>query len=94
MVIIEITYIKSLSEVGEFLDAHIKFLEKYYEQRIFIASGRKIPRDGGVILALTDKSSAAEIIKEDPFHQYGIAKYHLIEFLPSKHDPRLREILS
>ncbi len=94
MVIIELTYIKPLSDVEQFLETHIQFLDKYYGQGIFIASGRKVPRDGGVILALTDKASAAEIIKEDPFHQEGIAEYNLIEFVPSKHDPRLRDILS
>ena len=94
MVIIEVTYIKPLSEADKFLEAHVQFLERYYEQGIFIASGRKVPRDGGVILALTDKASAAEIIKDDPFHQQDIAEYHLIEFEPSKHDPRLRDILS
>ena len=94
MLIIELTYIKPLSEVEKFLEAHIQFLDKYYDQGVFIASGRKVPRDGGVILALVDKASAAEIIKEDPFHQEKIAEYHLVEFEPSKHDPRLHDILS
>ncbi|MCH9743770.1 MAG: YciI family protein [Gammaproteobacteria bacterium] len=94
MVIIELTYIKPISDVEHFLKAHIQFLEKYYDQGVFIASGRKVPRDGGVILAMTDKASAAEIIKEDPFHQEGISEYHLIEFEPSKHDPRMSDIFA
>lgn len=93
MVIIELTYIKPLSDVEHFLEAHIQFLDKYYDQGIFIASGRKVPRDGGVILALADKASAAEIIKEDPFHQEGIAEYHLVEFEPSRYDELLSDIL-
>ena len=93
MVIIELTYIKPLSEVEQFFEEHIQFLDKYYDHDVFITSGRKVPRDGGVILALTDKASAAEIIKEDPFHQEGIAEYHLIEFEPSKMDSRLKGIL-
>ena len=93
MVIIELTYIKPLSEVERFLKEHIQFLDKYYDQSVFIVSGRKVPRDGGVILALTDKASAAEIIKEDPFHRENIAEYHLIEFEPSKIDSRLKDIL-
>ncbi len=94
MIIIELTYIKPISDVEHFLEAHIQFLDKYYDKGIFIASGRKVPRDGGVILAMTDKSSAAEIIKEDPFHQEGIAEYYLIEFEPSKHDPRMSDIFA
>lgn len=93
MVIIELTYLKPISDVEHFLEPHISFLDKYYDQGVFIASGRKVPRDGGVILAFTDKASAAEIIKEDPFYQEGIAEYRLTEFVPSKSDPRFEGFL-
>lgn len=45
-----------------------------------------------MILALVDKTSVAKIIKEDPFHQEGIAEYHLLQLKPSKHDPRMGDI--
>lgn len=45
-------------------------------------------------LALTDKASAVEIIKEDPFHREGIADYRLTEFETSKYDPCLEVVLS
>lgn len=93
MIIIELTYIKPISDVEQFLEPHIQFLDKYYDQGIFIASGRKVPRDGGVILAMTDKAHAAEIIKEDPFYQQKIAEYRLVEFVPSKYDERLGAVL-
>jgi uncharacterized protein YciI len=89
MVVIELTYIKDFSEVDTFLEQHIQFLDKYYEQGFFIASGRKVPRDGGVILALVDKARAEEIIKDDPFYREGIAEYRLVEFELSKCDLRL-----
>ena len=92
MVIIEITYIKPLSEVDRLIQKHIQFLESHYDQGVFIASGKKIPRDGGIILALTDKATAAEIIKQDPFYQENVAEYRLIEFEPSKYDTRLNDM--
>ena len=50
MYIVNLNYIKEVSEVEKHLEEHIKFLEKYYEMGKFICSGRKNPRTGGVIL--------------------------------------------
>ena len=85
MVIIELIYKKSLDEVNHHLEAHRAFLDKYYTLGLFLASGPKQPRDGGVILALTDKEHAAQIIQEDPFNQQAIADYRILEFTPTKH---------
>ena len=94
MVIIEISYKKSLSEVEKHLKEHINFLEHYYEKNIFIASGRKNPRDGGIILAHADKATLSETIKEDPFYQQGIAEYRLIEFEPSRHNAAFLSVIN
>ena len=48
--------------------AHVRFLKKYYASGHFLVSGRKIPRDGGIILAVGKRRDEIEaIIKEDPF---------------------------
>lgn len=86
MFIIHSRYQKPLSEVERFLDAHIAFLDKFYQSGALLCSGRKMPRTGGVILCRT--SSADEVLRmleEDPFQQQGIAQYELIEFTPSKY---------
>ncbi|MGF1794195.1 GTP cyclohydrolase, partial [Photobacterium profundum] len=43
-----------MSDVEKYLDEHIKYLDNQYELGHFIASGRKVPRVGGVILATVD----------------------------------------
>ena len=50
MFIVNLTYIKPLDEVEKFLEKHIDFLNQYYTKGHFIASGRKNPRTGGIIL--------------------------------------------
>ncbi len=50
MFIVNLTYIKPLVEVEKFLEKHIDFLNQYYTKGLFIASGRKNPRTGGIIL--------------------------------------------
>ena len=51
MFIINITYKTELEKVNQFLNEHIKFLDEQYKLGNFLASGRKVPRTGGIILS-------------------------------------------
>jgi uncharacterized protein YciI len=94
MFIINLTYIVPLEELDKHMEAHVTHLLKYYDKNIFVASGRKEPRTGGVILALADsKAVIEEIIKEDPFYQYKLAEFNITEFLTSKYHPDLKGLL-
>ena len=70
MLLIELTYKKPIDEVNNFLDQHRSFLFNYYENGIFLASGPKNPRDGGIIIAVANREAINTIILEDPFYQY------------------------
>ncbi|NDV21807.1 YciI family protein [Desulfovibrio sp. JC022] len=84
MYILNLRYIKPLEEIDALLDEHIKFLEKHYDQGIFIASGRKVPRTGGVILTKNITLEKLEkAINEDPFKREGVAEYEIIQFIPT-----------
>ena len=86
MYIVNLNYIKEVSEVEKHLEEHIKFLEKYYEIGQFICSGRKNPGTGGVILLNAESLSEVEkIILEDPFNINEIAEYEITEFFPTKY---------
>ena len=85
MFIFSLTYVKPLSEVERFLPAHIQFLDEHYKKNLFMCSGRKIPRTGGVILCnCADIVEARSIMEKDPFYKEGLAQYDIIEFVPSK----------
>jgi uncharacterized protein YciI len=87
MFLVLVTYKKSLEEVDYFLEGHVEFLDKYYEQKKFIFSGRRNPRTGGVIVAnVKTEQEIQAIIQEDPFHYQDIADYEIIEFFPTKFD--------
>lgn len=84
--IVSLTYKKALSEVEKYLSEHAAFLDKYYARDTFILSGRKNPRNGGVILACNVVRSELEILlKEDPFYKNEIADYEIIEVLPTNY---------
>lgn len=85
MYIISLTYKVPLEIIDQHLDSHVQFLNKQYEMGNFHASGRKVPRTGGIILSkISDKNLLLKIIDEDPFKKHKLADYDLIEFVPSK----------
>ncbi len=84
MFVISVNYTSSLDQIDLFLKEHIGFLKKQYKKKLFIASGRKIPRTGGVILArVKNRKELDAIIQKDPFFIHGLAEYEVTEFLPS-----------
>ncbi len=86
MFVVSITYKVDLSEVDKYIAEHIESLDKFYEQGNFLASGRKVPRTGGIILAKADDKEALNVIlAEDPFYKNGLAEYEVTEFMPSKY---------
>ena len=85
MFIVSITYISEMSQIDKYLDAHIEYLDRNYERGVFIASGRKVPRSGGIILAKArNRSELEEILNDDPFKIHNLADYELTEFVPTK----------
>jgi len=94
MFIINLHYIVPLEELDEHMAEHVKYLHKYYDKNVFVASGRKVPRTGGIILALAASVEEVEkIISEDPFHKYRLAEFTITEFLTSLYHPALKDLL-
>ena len=90
MFILELTYIAPAERVDAVLADHVAWLDKQYEAGVFIASGRKVPRDGGVIVAVGEDRAAIEaIVATDPFAVEKVADYRIIEFLATKTAPGL-----
>lgn len=84
MFIVSLSYKVDLKEVDRLLDDHVAYLKQEYARGSFVASGRKVPRTGGVILScIKDVSELHAILERDPFHVAGIAEYEIIEFVPS-----------
>ncbi|MGY1495030.1 YciI family protein [Aeromonas dhakensis] len=90
MFVISLTYIVDMDEVERYLAAHIAYLEEQYVAGHFLASGRKVPRVGGIILAcVSSRGMLDDILAEDPFMLNRVASYDIIEFVPTKTSPEL-----
>ena len=85
MFVIELSYAAPLSEIDAAMKEHVAFLEQGYAAGLFLISGRKVPRDGGVILALgPDKAQVEALMQHDPFVARGLAQVRVIEFRASQ----------
>jgi uncharacterized protein YciI len=90
MFVLELSYTAPLDAVDAVLPAHVNWLNEQYEKGLFLASGRKNPRDGGVILAVAeDRSLIEEVTAGDPFVTAGVCAYRITEFIATKTAPEL-----
>jgi uncharacterized protein YciI len=92
--VVELIYQVALAEIDAHMKAHMAFLKQHYAAGTFLISGRKVPRDGGIILAVADSREALEaIVKQDPFVARGLADFRLIEFRASQHADNIDQLL-
>lgn len=83
--VVELLYKVPLEQIDSNMKAHVAFLNKYYAAGNFLVSGRKIPRDGGIIIAAGKSREAVEaIMREDPFCAHGLADVRVVEFRASQ----------
>ncbi len=85
MFVLELTYTAPVERADALMDAHRAWLDEQYAAGVFLASGRKNPRDGGVILAAgVDRAAIERIAAADPFSAEGVCAYRITEFYASK----------
>jgi uncharacterized protein YciI len=83
--VIELDYKADLAAIDAAMRPHMAYLKKHYAAGRFVVSGRKVPRDGGIILAVGKSRDEIEAIaNEDPFVQRGLAEFRVIEFRASQ----------
>ncbi|MGL4183192.1 YciI family protein [Enterobacter ludwigii] len=76
-----LTYIKPLEEVDAQMPGHVEWLKKDYSDGVFFSSGRRLPRNGGVILAKYENIESLKTrLNLDPFHKLNIAKTDFFPF--------------
>lgn len=87
MFVLLLTYTAPLEQIDALLDEHRAYLDRHYASGVFLASGRREPRTGGVILAGgpgVDAATLRAISEEDPFTRAGAPTYDIVEFVPGR----------
>lgn len=79
MFILSLTYRKSNDEADRHMEPHMAWVKEGYAKGWFLASGRKVPRTGGAILAIGDRAEIEAYVAADPFAVHGVAEYDITE---------------
>ena len=94
MFVVTLTYLGDLSEVDAALPEHVAWLDQQYADGVFIASGRQVPRVGGLILVVgTNREELERRLALDPFGRLGLAEHAVIKFVPSRVADGLEQFL-
>jgi uncharacterized protein YciI len=94
MFVIELIYKAELSEIDAAMKAHMAFVERAYAAGHFLVSGRKVPREGGIILAAgLERAQVEALMREDPFVAGGLADVRIIEFRASQRAADVQAVL-
>jgi uncharacterized protein YciI len=94
MFVITLTYTVPLEEIDALMPGHLAWLDRHYAAGTLLASGRRVPRIGGVILArAADRAELDVVLAEDPFAKAGAVGYDIVEFTPTKTAPGLEGLL-
>jgi uncharacterized protein YciI len=90
--VLDVTYTAPLESVDAVLPAHAAWLDEQFASGAFLVAGRKVPRDGGIILAVgEDREEIERLTATDPFVVAGLGTYRITEFLAVKTAPALEE---
>ncbi len=93
--IVVLTYQCDLAEIDDAIPDHSAWLDVNYAEGVFVASGRRVPRVGGVILANgVTRDELDRRLCLDPLATRGLATYDVIEFDPSRTSPEIASLTS
>ncbi len=94
MFIIDIEYTASLDKIAEVVAEHRAWLDIYYQQGVFLFSGPRNPKTGGVVIAKANsKAELEQLMQQDPFAIHGVAKHQVSEFQAIKAHPELQQFI-
>ncbi|HTO29128.1 MAG TPA: YciI family protein [Devosia sp.] len=92
MFILTLTYVAPLEEVDRHVPAHMDWIKAGYASGTFLASGRKVPRTGGFVLAKGERAEIEALVATDPFMLAGVTRYDIAEVAVAFTAPGLEQL--
>ena len=94
MFIVLLKFADQRSRAAEWMPAHKAWLQKGFDDGVFLASGSLADSQGGCILAHgTDLSSLQQRLADDPFVAHGVVGTEVIQATLSKAHAALAGVL-
>ena len=95
MFVVLLKFAGNKGKAGQFMEPHRAWLQRGFDDGIFLLAGSLQPSLGGAIVA--HGSSMPDLqarVNADPFVAEGIVSAEILEISPSRVDDRLKSILA
>lgn len=95
MFVVQLKFSENKGKAGQFMEGHKEWIQRGFDDGVFLMTGSLQPNAGGGILA--HNATLAELegrVKNDPFVAEGVVSAEIIEISPSRTDERLDFLLA
>lgn len=94
MFVVLLKFSGNKGQAGQFMEGHKKWIERGFDDGVFLMAGSLQPNLGGGIVA--NNTSLADLqsrVNDDPFVAEDVVKAEIVEITPSRTDERLKFLL-
>ena len=93
MCVVLLAYDAPLEAIDAAMSRHVAWLDAAYAEDLVVASGRRVPRTGGVVVMRGDRAGVEALVATDPFVAEGLARAEVIAFTASMAAPALAALV-
>ena len=95
MFVVLLKFAGNKAKAGQFMEPHKAWLQRGFDDGIFLLAGSLQPSLGGAIMAHNSSMpDLQERVSADPFVVEGVVSAEILEISPSRVDERLKPILA
>jgi len=94
MFIVFLKFSDNKGQAGQFMDGHNAWIERGFDDGVFLLVGSLQPNLGGGIVAhATSRENLQARVNEDPFVAHDVVTAEIVELTPARADERLGFLL-
>ncbi len=94
MFVVQLKFSTNRSRASEWMEQHKSWLQRGFDDGVFMASGSLRTQPGGCIVAHgLDMAGLQQRLSEDPFVAHDVVSVEVIDVAMSKAEPRLQFLL-
>lgn len=95
MFIVQLKFSANKSQAGQFMEGHKAWLQRGFDDGVFLLAGSLQPNLGGGIVAHNTSLADLEArVKADPFVAEDVVSAEVVEITPARADERLSFLLA
>ena len=95
MFVVLLRFAGNKGKAGQFMEPHKAWLQRGFDDGIFLLAGSLQPGLGGAIMAHNSSMpDLQERVNADPFVAEGVVSAEILEISPSRVDDRLKSLLA